>query len=68
MARMICEACISIDVRDWARRGLLKRLGLVFPLSWTRGGELYDHAFRSRPNGFCDVVFSVAICGKDRMD
>jgi hypothetical protein len=44
MARMICEACISIDVRDWARRGLLKRLGLVFPLSWTRGGELYDHA------------------------
>jgi hypothetical protein len=44
MGRMICELCISIDVRDWARRGLLKRLGLEFPLSWTRGGEPYDYA------------------------
>jgi hypothetical protein len=44
MGRMICEGCISIDVRDLARRGFLKRVGLIFPLSWTRAGEPYDHA------------------------
>ena len=36
--RATCEACKSIDVRRWHREGRL-RPGLMFVLSWTRGGE-----------------------------
>jgi len=35
--RVVCESCLSIDVRDWRRRGLL-RTGLEFPLFWNRAG------------------------------
>jgi hypothetical protein len=36
--RVTCEACPSIDVREWQRHGLL-RVGLPFTYSWTRAGE-----------------------------
>jgi hypothetical protein len=35
---MICESCLSIDARDWSRRGLLRK-GLEFPVFWNRAGE-----------------------------
>ena len=35
--RMTCESRLSIDVREWRRKGLL-RTGQQFPWSWTRGG------------------------------
>jgi hypothetical protein len=38
LARPICEGCISIDIRDWRRDGLLS-VGQVFRCSWNRLGE-----------------------------
>jgi hypothetical protein len=37
-ARMTCESCPSIDVREWQRKGLL-RAGQEFSWSWRRGGD-----------------------------
>ena len=36
--RAICESCLSIDVRQWRRHGLLKHAGR-FTWSWTRHGK-----------------------------
>jgi hypothetical protein len=38
--RMTCESCLSIDVREWARRGYL-RPNQRFSWSWSDGGEPY---------------------------
>jgi hypothetical protein len=43
--RATCEATLSVDVRQWHRKGCL-RAGLRFACSWTRGGE---------PTGSIDV-------------
>jgi hypothetical protein len=37
--RATCESCLSIDVRQWHRQGLLRHAGLRFTCSWTRYGE-----------------------------
>jgi hypothetical protein len=37
-ARMICESCPSIDVREWQRKVLLRR-GQEFLWSWRSGGD-----------------------------
>jgi hypothetical protein len=37
--RATCESCLSIDVRQWNRRGLLRHAGLRFTWSWTRHGK-----------------------------
>jgi hypothetical protein len=34
-----CESCLSIDVRQWHRRGLLRHAGQRFSSSWNRSGE-----------------------------
>jgi hypothetical protein len=38
MARSICERCISIDIRDWRRDGLL-HAGQTFRVSWNQLGK-----------------------------
>ena len=35
--RLICESFVAIDVREWKRRGFLRR-GQMFPVSWNRAG------------------------------
>jgi hypothetical protein len=37
--RATCESCLSIDVRQWHRHGLLRHAGLRFTWSWTRHGK-----------------------------
>ena len=36
--RPTCESCLSIDVRQWHRQGLLRYTGLRFTWSWNRRG------------------------------
>jgi hypothetical protein len=36
--RVTCESCLSIDVRDWSRRGFL-RSGLEFAWFWNQAGQ-----------------------------
>jgi hypothetical protein len=44
--RPTCESCLSIDVRQWHRQGLLRPVGQRFSYSWTRDGK---------PSGSIDV-------------
>jgi hypothetical protein len=37
--RATCESCLSIDVREWRRQGLLLR-GLCFACSWPSGSSI----------------------------
>jgi hypothetical protein len=37
--RATCESCLSVDVREWHRQGLLRHAGLRFTSSWTRHGQ-----------------------------
>jgi hypothetical protein len=40
--RTVCEACRSIDVRQWNQQGRL-RAGACFSWSWTADGEPFGH-------------------------
>jgi hypothetical protein len=44
--RATCESCLSVDVREWHRQGLLRHAGLRFTRSWTR---------HNKPLGSIDV-------------
>jgi hypothetical protein len=37
--RATCESCLSVDVREWHRQGLLRHAGQRFTRSWARHGK-----------------------------